>query len=103
MLPPALCGLALFETQNTAAAGLFLPLNGKLSLGDGIKLQLSEYKESSDTQTEWGCKPASATRFDCGDNWNLLGFDEPTPAHAVPCSTDTVVFPDDQSAVQVMR
>ena len=40
-------------------------------------------------------------QLESGDNWNANGFDDANPAHKVPCSDDTVVFPDDKYAIQV--
>jgi len=79
---------------------LTLPTNGKIILGDDITMTISEAKKS-DTETAWACKPAHATNFKCGDNWNVGGFDEAEPAHMVPCIDDTIVFPDDSKAIQV--
>ena len=49
---------------------------------------------------EWRCRKKHEDDFKCGDNWNTGGFSGKA-SHLVPCSGDTIVFSDDDGAVQI--
>ena len=86
----------------SATVGLLqLPMNGKIMLGEGVVMTFDEDTEA-ESETTWKCKALAETNWKCGANWNLDGFAEDgVVAHRVPCSSDTVVFPDDTSSYEV--
>ena len=77
-----------------------MPQNAIISFKEGTVMTFKE-SDSKDTAVEWRCKDDQEIDFKCGDNWSPGSADPAKSLHRVPCSTDTVVFPDDMSAVQV--
>jgi hypothetical protein len=93
--------LKMDESVNIGA--LILPSDGTIMLGDDIVMTFDEdIAEDVDNlpETTWKCKDISETNWKCGNNWAVDGFNGAS-AHRVPCSADTVIFPDDSSAYQV--
>jgi hypothetical protein len=92
----------VIKMDSSATVGLLqLPMNGKIMLGEDVVMTFDEDIETA-TETSWKCKPIAETNWKCGANWNLGGFGEDAKvAHRVPCSADTVVFPDDSSSYEV--